>query len=142
MTRAKQNLTIHINSGILDHISTDNLEQIENTAMHSLPTELAMHLTHKDVVLDYFIDKQYLISQLRSGDTLTFSGGQYFNFKSRSILKFSNKFSAHITDLKEKGYELKSVRVNFVVHWKKGEMDKEIKIILPELYFERKESAV
>jgi len=39
--------------------------------------------------------------------------------------------------MKEKNYELKSVKVNFIVYWLKEGTEKEIKVILPEVYFER-----
>ena len=39
--------------------------------------------------------------------------------------------------MKEKNYELKKVKVNFIVYWLKEGSDHEIKIILPELYFKK-----
>ena len=39
--------------------------------------------------------------------------------------------------MKAKNYELKNAKVNFVIYWKKEETEQEIKIVLPELYFER-----
>ena len=35
------------------------------------------------------------------------------------------------------GYELKSSSVNFIIYWKKEDAEQEVKIILPELYFEK-----
>ena len=143
MTRAKRNLTIHLNSDILDHISTDDLERIEDMETHSMPNELAMHPTMRDVWLDYFFDKQSHISELRSGDELIFNeNDKCLNSKRQSVLKFSRQFAGQIENMKRDGYELKSARVNFIVYWQKEGEDREIKIILPELYFERKEPAV
>ena len=137
MTRAKRNLTIHLNSNLLDDITADNLEQIENKEIHSQPNELAMHLSLKDVWLDYFINKQYLITQLTSGDELLLNGDECLDCNGKSVLKFSKQFVEQIERMKAKNYELKSVKVNFVVHWKKEDTEQEIKIILPELVFER-----
>lgn len=39
--------------------------------------------------------------------------------------------------MKSRRYELKSVTVNFIVYWLKEGAAQEIKIILPELYFEK-----
>ena len=39
--------------------------------------------------------------------------------------------------MKTKNYELKSAKVNFIVYWKKEETEQEVKIILPELHFEK-----
>ncbi len=68
MTRAKHNLTIHLNGNYLDSITAENLEQIEDREKYLPPTKLAMHLSFKDVWLDYFITRQHLISGLTSGD--------------------------------------------------------------------------
>ncbi|MBX3256145.1 MAG: RecQ family ATP-dependent DNA helicase [Chitinophagaceae bacterium] len=138
MTRAKTNLTIHLNSNFLDNLAADNLERFENKEIHSQPNELAMHLSLKDVWLDYFITRQNLISDLKSGDTLTINGDECLDGKGKSVLKFSKQFVGQIENMKEKNYELKSAKVNFIVYWKKEEMEQEVKIILPELFFERK----
>ena len=137
MTRAKRNLTIHLNSLFLDTISVEGIEKITDEGVYPPPKEIAMHLTYKDVWLDYFIHRQGLISQLKSGDVLTFNGTECLNSKGQSVLKFSQKFTLKIEGLKENRYELTSVKVNFIVYWLKEETGQEIKIILPELYFER-----
>jgi ATP-dependent DNA helicase RecQ len=38
--------------------------------------------------------------------------------------------------MKSKHYELKSAKVNFILHWLKEGASQDVKIILPELYFE------
>jgi ATP-dependent DNA helicase RecQ len=139
MTRAKQNLTIHLNSNFLDDIFAENMERMEDLEMHSPPSEIVMHLTYKDVWLDYFINKQYIISQLISGDILVFNGDGCLNSKGQSVLKFSQQFIKQIENMKVKNYTLKSAKVNFIVYWLKEEISQEIKIILPELYFEKDE---
>lgn len=137
MTRAKQNLVIHINSNFLDHLSTENLEWIEDMEVYSQPDQIIMHLTYKDVWLDYFINKQSSVSQLVSGDLLILNGDQCVNLHGQSILKFSQQFNNQIEGMKEKNYKLKSVKVNFIVYWKKEGMEHEIKVVLPEVYFEK-----
>jgi ATP-dependent DNA helicase RecQ len=137
MTRAKQNLTIHLNSNFLDRISAENMERVEDKEIYLPPKELAMHLTYKDVWLDYFINRKYLVSQLASGDILTLNGNECLNTKGQSVLKFSMQFVNQIESLRQKNYELKGARVNFIVYWKKEGEEKEVKIILPELFFEK-----
>ncbi|MEJ1730822.1 3'-5' exonuclease, partial [Escherichia coli] len=44
ITRAKSNLTIHLNTGFLDHIRTGDLLRIEDKAIHLPPDEITMHL--------------------------------------------------------------------------------------------------
>ena len=137
MTRAKTNLTIHLNSNFLDDLKVGNLQRIENQEIHLPPNELAMHLSFKDVWLDYFISRQNFISELKSGDALSINGDICMDTKGNSVLKFSKQFLGQIENMKAKNYELKSAKVNFVIYWKKEETEQEIKIVLPELYFER-----
>ncbi len=140
MTRAKQNLTVHLNSNFLDSLSTANLERVENKEVYLPPNELAMHLTHKDVWLDYFSNKQYIVSHLLSGDVLTLNGDECLNSNKQSVLKFSKQFLNQIKSMNQRNYELKSAKVNFVVYWLKEGTEQEVKIILPELNFERQQN--
>jgi ATP-dependent DNA helicase RecQ len=137
MTRAKQHLTIHLNSNFLDKLSAENLEKVEDREVYLPPNELAMHLTFKDIWLDYFINRQYLVSQLTSGDDLIINGFECLNAKGQSVLKFSLQFVNQIEAMKQRNYELKTAKVNFIVYWLKEGAEQEVKIILPELYFEK-----
>lgn len=140
MTRAKQNLTIHLNSNFLDDLSAENFERVEDRGIHLPTNELIMHLTYKDVWLDYFITRQHLVEQFVSGDELFVKGGECLNSKGQSILKFSQQFVRRIEERKEKGYEIKKAKVNFIVYWLKEGGKQEVKIILPELYFKKQEN--
>ncbi len=137
MTRAKDNLTIHLNGNYLDKLVAENLERISEKDEYLPPSQLAMHLTYKDVWLDYFASRQYLVSQLKSGDILKLNGDECTNLMGQSLLKFSKQFVNIIESRKQEGYQLKEAKVNFIVYWKKEDTEQEIKIILPELLFER-----
>lgn len=137
MTRAKQNLIIHLNGNYLDNIVADNLLRAEDRETYLPPSLLAMHLTHKDLNLGYFEFIQHKLTALTSGDALTINTEGCMNTKGELVLKFSKQFLATIADVQRKGYQLKEAKVNFIVYWKKQDEEQEIKIILPELYFER-----
>ncbi len=137
MTRAKQNLTIHLNSNFLNDITAENLERVVVRETHLPPNELVMHLTHREVWLDYFISRQHLISPLVSGDELKLNGGECLNSYGHSVLKFSKPFLSTLEVQKKRGYQLERAKVNFIVYWSKPESKQEVKIILPELYFRR-----
>jgi ATP-dependent DNA helicase RecQ len=137
MTRAKRNLTIHLNSGFLSRMRTENLVKIEDREIHSPVLEMVHHQGFRDVWLDYFIDKQHLINKLICGDTLIVNGEECLNPEGKSVLKFSQQFNHKLSELKDKGYELKSAKVNFIVYWLKEEIGQEVKVILLELLFER-----
>lgn len=138
MTRAKQNLTIHLNSDLLDDLSAEGIERVEDYEEHQPPNELAICLTHKDIWLDYFTDQDPFISQLTSGDPLIVNREGCTNQKGQQVLKFSKKFIEQFESMEEKGYELKRAKVGFIVYWQKEGAEQETKIILPELHFEKK----
>lgn len=140
MTRAKKNLTVHLDSNFLNNLSAENLERIYDSKIYLPPKELIMQLTHKDLWLDYFITRQGLISKLMSGDGLTVNGDKCLDQNGRSVLKYSQHFSRHIERLRDSNYILKGVQVNFILYWLKIGAEKEVKIILPELYFEKQQN--
>lgn len=137
MTRAKQNLTIHLNGIYFDNIIADNLVRTADRRTYLPPDQMAMHLTFKDIWLDYFMNRQHLIEELISGDVLSIDKDGCTNAKGRSVIKFSQQFLATIASVQQEGYKLKGAKVNFIVYWKKPVEEIELKIILPELYFER-----
>ncbi len=137
ITRAKQNLTIHLNAPFFDHLIAENIEHFEDKTVYSAPNEIAMHLNLTDVWLDYFIHKQVLVAQLVSGETLIVNGTECFNSNGQSILKFSKGFCTKIDAMKVEKYSLKTVKINFIVYWLKEGAEQEIKVILPEVCFEK-----
>jgi ATP-dependent DNA helicase RecQ len=142
MTRAKQNLTIHLNSDFLDNLSTQGLVRVENTEIYLPPNEIVMSLTHKDIWLDYFINRQHIVAQLRSGDDLKIRGDECTTMQGLSILKFSKRFLNLVEIQKQKGYLLTRAKINFIVYWQKEDAKQEVMIILPEIYFEKQSNSL
>ena len=137
ITRAKNELYIHYNNDLF--IGYD-LEVTEDTVNYGEPNELTLQLTHKDVFLDYFKDKQEAILNLRSGDSLQIddnclqtprSGGLY------SIVRFSKAFVEKINKLADIGYSPSTATVRFILWWKPKDEEKEMAIVLPEIKFTR-----
>lgn len=137
ITRAKQNLTIHLNTNIFNDAAANNLRWIDNTDIHTQPSQLTKLLTHKDVWLNYFSGRQPWVSQLISGDQLIVRNDECFNTAGQSVLKFSGSFVKEIESMKAKGYFIKNAVVNFVIYWQKEGSKQEIQIVLPELCFEK-----
>ena len=136
MTRAKQNLTIHLNSNFLDNIKVENLLRIDKNGTNIPASEIVLQLNHKDVNLGYFEFIQHRIENIMSGESLKIEKDGCAKSSDDLILKFSKKFLETKEILESKGYLLKSAKVNFIVFWWNEETEKEVKIILPELYFE------
>lgn len=137
MTRAKQNLIIHLNGNYLDNIITDGIEKIEINEIFQPPNAITLHLSHKDLNLGYFEYIQNRVNALTSGDSIFVSDVGCMNEKGELVLKFSKKFGERLTQLKNNGFELKDAKVNFIVYWKAEDKPHELKIVLPELNFEK-----
>ena len=138
LTRAKNNIAVHINSNQFESINyVENLVKFQDVNVYEEPKEIIMQLGLKDVWLDYFINRQYLISKLLCGDKLILNNDECLNSNKQSVLKFSKQFIQQIEEMNSLGYELKSSRVNFIVYWKKEDAEQEVKIILPEVCFEK-----
>jgi len=135
MTRAKSNLTIHLNGGYLNHIQVENLTRLEDRSQYELPGKLAMQLSHRDVWLDYFIGRQYIIGTLLSGDILRYKDGEWLTDKGQSVFKSSKSFKEQLERVQKNNYEPQFAKVNFIVYWRKETEEQEIKIVLPELHF-------
>ncbi|HLU86544.1 MAG TPA: RecQ family ATP-dependent DNA helicase [Taishania sp.] len=137
MTRAKQNLTVHVNSNLLDNLLVENIERVEDREIHLPPNELVMHLTHRHIYLGYFEFVQHRIKHMISGDLLIIKELGCENSNGELVLKFSQEFLRIIEEQLSNGFQLKSAKVNFIVYWLKEGSEQEIKVILPELYFEK-----
>jgi len=123
-------------------IPINNLQCIEDRNEYVQPSEFAMQLTYKDIWLDYFLNKQYLVSQLMGGTLLTLNNDECLNSKGQSVLKFSKQFINQLENIKANDYKMKSAKVNFIVYWLKEGEEQEVKIILPELYFEKQHDGI
>jgi ATP-dependent DNA helicase RecQ len=141
MTRAKQNLTIHYNGNYLDNIKVEKLYHVKNTLTHPLPKHLVYHLTHKDINLGYFKFIQGRLNSSNSGDSLGINEKGLVNSYSEQIVKFSKTFQVVRESIENQGYQLIESKIRFILLWENNNEDtdeeKEIKIVLPELYFEK-----
>lgn len=137
MTRAKNNLTIHLNGSYLDGFKAENLTRLEDNNIHELPEKMATQLNYRDVWLGYFKRTQDAINLLQSGDVLNYCDGGLVTVGGEKVLKFSKAFGEKIEAILKNGYEHHFAKVNFIVYWWDEEEDIEIKIVLPELHFKR-----
>ncbi|MFD0836692.1 RecQ family ATP-dependent DNA helicase [Mariniflexile aquimaris] len=137
MTRAKQKLSIHLNGNYLNNITCTGLEHVIDNLCYEDSKLLVLHLTHKDIWLDYYISNQHHLSDLISGNKLKVSIDGCSDDKGNIIVKFSNSFKEKIMAFNSKGYCLKSAEINYLVYWQKEDTNVDVKIILPELQFQK-----
>lgn len=133
MTRAKNNLTIHLNGDYLDNISCPKIERITDNNQYYPSNLLVMHLSHKDIWLDYFISKQDVLYALMSGDELVITNDECADNQGNCILKFSKSCKEKIAEFEKDGYKPSEAKVNYIVYWQKEGTEEEVRIILPEL---------
>jgi ATP-dependent DNA helicase RecQ len=137
ITRAKQNLTIHLNTNHFSYISIEGMEIIMDREVYLPPTQLTMYLTHKDVWLNHFSWTQKQLLDLMAGDKLVVKNDECFNQGGQSVLKFAKSFQQKLETLAARGFKLMSAKVNFIVWWYKEDTQQELLVVLPKLYFEK-----
>lgn len=145
MTRAKSSLYIHCN-GAINHtifkgVSLAGAKLVADPVTYGESAELLVQLTHKDVFLNFFKDKQAIINTLRSGNALFLN--KYGNLcvqetgRLKPIVVFSQAFRASLAGWTAKGYSLVSAEIQFIVSWKGKDDDKETFIVLPSVKLKR-----
>ena len=124
MTRAKNRLFIHTNGKLFNNTNIDKFTIDSNT--YSMPEEVVLQLSHKDVYLGFFKERKKEILSLRSGDTLNYKDTIFYNTTTNTpIAKLSKNMQVVIEDWHNKGYNIKSASVRFVVAWKPKDAPKE-----------------
>ena len=154
LTRARNNLYIHENTGIFRRISVRNTVLQNDSRQYGMPPETVLQLGLKDVWLDDFVFRQDIIADFVSGDTLYFMPpvpGQdaphdgsgnivprkllLADSRGLTVLQTSRGFMEKYEKLVSAGYRPEAAEVNMVVWWKNDRMKDEIKVLLPTLYF-------
>ena len=135
LTRAKNNLSIHLNNPVFDRFITGDVHFEKDTATYPEQELIVLQLTHKDVWLDFFTGQtmQNRIKRLQSGDTLLVENNICYTPHGQPVLKFSKAFTAKLDGLKTKGYAVKEAKINFILFWAGEATREEIKIVLPEM---------
>lgn len=140
MTRAKNELIMHCNNGLLDAYSDIGTEYVSDYTEYSEPKEIILQLGHRDVFLNYFKDKKDIIGRLRSGQMLVFRKNYlyiYLNEVPQGIVKLSKAAADNLGRLSKKGYSVYSAKIRFIVSWKEKDDTEECAVILPTLYLRR-----
>ena len=124
MTRAKNRLFIHTNGDCFSRCAVD--EYLADQKQYSMPEEIVLQLSHKDVNLGFFKNLKQEVLALRSGDKLNYENAILYNaFSHKPIAKLSQNMQTVLSGWKEKGYEVKSASVRFIVAWKPKDAPKE-----------------
>lgn len=143
MTRAKKSLVIHCNNDVLDCLQLQDIQWFNDDRTYVSPDEVMMHLTHRDVYLDFVRNCQPVVFGLRAeqplrllADGLAAECGP--NKALQPVVKYSRAFSERLEKLRTAGYEPHSANVRFVVMWRGEEHPDETAVVLPTLVLRKK----
>lgn len=137
LTRARDNLIIHCNGRFFQRLRGPGVEIVNIDQAYPAPNLHMMQLSFRDIYLDQAFTCQSCIEKLVSGMELKVDGRGCYDNEENMVLRFSKLFVNEIKRLESKGFEPASAVIRHIVYWNKEEIDKEIKIILPDVYFKR-----
>jgi len=152
-SRAKKSLQIHCNSSFFDGFNSDNLAVIKHEGITEQPKHFELVLGHKDINLgsQKYFKTSNRINTLKSGDKLKNDTVQFptnigiglSKQDGGNVLLFSREFmnKKYSTFIKD-GYKLSNGSVEYLVYWYDSKEDKEYKIVLPKLKFDKKENHI
>ncbi len=124
ITRAKNRLFIHTNGHCFDRLTADR--HVHDDQDYSLPEEIVLQLTFRDVYLEFFKGIKREVLTLQSGDPLQYRDFTLYTEKTAlPVVKFSTRMQKTLTDWLAKGYRVKSATVSFIVAWKSKDAPKE-----------------
>ena len=136
ITRAKKNIYIYTGCSCFDSGPSFVQYRYEETD-YPMPAEVALQLSHKDVVLSFFTSRKNTVLSLRGGDPLDFRDGYLFiSRKQVKVAKLSSRMCDCLAGWLSKGYIVTAASVRFVVAWKAKDAPKdapETAVLLPEI---------
>lgn len=117
ITRAKNRLFIHTNGHCFDHLTADRRSR--DNQCYTLPEDIVLQLSHRDVYLEFFKGIKREVLALQSGDPLQYRDFTLYTEKTGlPVAKLSNRMQKVLSEWFEKGYQVKSATVSFIVAWK------------------------
>ena len=97
-----------------------------NNQNYTLPEEIVLQLTFRDVYLEFFKGIKREVLALQSGDSLQYRDFTLYTEKTDlPVAKLSARMQKTLTDWFAKGYRVKSATVSFIVAWKSKDAPKE-----------------
>ena len=111
LTRAKRNLYLVTNSP---------------TEYSSISIALNMH----DVILNFFKGRKDIVLRLRSGDSLLYRDGYLLNEQEVNVAALSTSGKDKLKAWTDKGYEVTSAKVNYILAWRPQDSETEYAVCL------------
>lgn len=144
MTRAKNRLFIHTNMDCFEGLGAD--QYMIDQRQYPMPEEIALQLSYRDVNLGFFKSRKKDILLLRSGDALSFRDTVFYETGiGKSVAKLSASMEQSLLEWFNKGYQLKSVSIRFIVAWRPKDSSKdepETAVLLPDMVLVRQQDKI
>ncbi len=116
---------------------TPDARFLQDDTPYPEPPELTLHLSHKDVWLDFSKDRKQDIFRLRSGNPLAYDDGDLVSATGVRVARLSKAALAEIRKREAQGYAVREAHVGFIVAWKAKDATEESAILLPVLTLRR-----
>lgn len=138
-TRAKNHLLIHTNTSLFNNMPAN--EQVVYQEQYSMPDEIVLQLSHKDVNLGFFKTRKKEILALRAGQKLRFENNYLYEMEgNKTIAQLSQKMQNELLAWTEKNYYVVSASIRFIVAWrpKDAQHEEEHAVVLADLMLRKK----
>ena len=142
MTRAKNLLHIHGCGAVMDAFRAEETNMRQDDTVYPQPAELLVQLGHRDIFLDFCINRKDFLFRINSGQLLSVHRNQLCleaNGKRMAVCQFSKQFQEKLSKLQQNGYVPVFAKVRFIVAWRKQTEEQEIPVLLPDLYLRASE---
>jgi len=146
-SRAKESLSIHTNSNFFNGINVEEQKVVIYDEETVPPSHYELILNYSDVNLSSqkYLRARNIIKGLKTGDILVRDVMKFADNEAEGLAKsggnmllFSRSFVKNkLIPFKSRGYDLAGARVEYLVYWYDREEEKDYKIVLPRLRFER-----
>lgn len=146
-TRAKENICIHCNNSFFNTIHAEDRSYTISKEETSSPDHFEYILNHKEINLGSQKFSRDQIRKLKTGDKLKFGFKKFadndapglINNEGINVLLFSKSFiETKYNNFKNSGYKIKDAIIEYIVFWYDQTEEKEYRIVLPRLRFEKK----
>ncbi|HZK01502.1 MAG TPA: ATP-dependent helicase, partial [Anaerovoracaceae bacterium] len=135
LTRAKNDLTIFCNGNFFEKFVSAGVKYKKVEETYPEPTEFIVQLAFKDAYLNQFFTCQKSIDRLSSGMTLQVDDIGCYDRDNNMVLRFSRRFFGEMERIRAKNFYPTAAKIRHIVYWKKDGIDREIKILLVDVFF-------
>ena len=105
-----------------------NLYLVTNPPVEYSSISIALNM--RDVWLDFFKGRKDIVLRLRSGDSLQYQDGYLLNDQSINIIALSASGKDKLKAWADKGYEVTSAKVSYILAWKPQDSETEYAVCL------------